>query len=264
MAANTLAIATGLSLATAALYLYIGFVLRQRQVSPEASLARDLFAAWWFILGVSGLLGVLQLILYSAGLLPIWLYTTFSQLVLLLIFVALWALQCYLVYLYRGSRRAFVPLAWFYLALYIFVIGLLQWTLVERPYESLTDNGWSIEPEPQLELGRVVGVIASLILIGPQMVAAIAYARLYAKTNDRTQRYRIALLTGSILGWFGTSLVASAADATSGQTWQVVSRLIGLTAGIIILAAYRPPGWIRRRYGIRSLEDEAARPALAA
>ena len=37
-----------------------------------------------------------------------------------------------------------------------------------------------------------------------------AYARLYRKTRDRTQRYRIALLTGSILIWFGTSAIVGA------------------------------------------------------
>lgn len=258
--ANTLALSTVLAIATATLYLYIGFVLRHRQVSDEARLARDLFGAWWILLGVAGLLGVLQIVLYTAGLLPIWLYMTFSQLALFLIFVALWALQCYLVYLYRGSRRAFVPLAWFYVALYVFVIGLLNWAQATHPYDTITDNGWALQVEPELELGRAVGIIAILILVGPQLVAAIAYARLYSRAQDRTQRYRIALLTGAIIGWFGTSVVATAANASQSVAWQFVSRLIGLMAGAIILAAYKPPPFVKRRYDIRGLEDEA-RPA---
>jgi hypothetical protein len=257
MTTDTLAVSTGLALGTAALYLYIGFVLRQRQVSADAAMARDLFGAWWILLGVTGLLGVVQLILYTAGMLPIWLYMTFTQLALLLVFVALWALQCYLVYLYRGTRRAFVPLAWFYLAFYVFVLGLVQWVALEHPYTTLTDNGWTIRPEPRYEIGRGAGLVAALVLIGPQMVAAVAYARLFRKTRDRTQRYRIALLTGAILGWFGTSLLATAADASEGQAWQVISRLIGLAAGGIILAAYRPPAFVRRGFGIRSLDEES-------
>ena len=256
MTPNTLAISAVFSIATAALYLYIGAVLRQRQVSPGARLAKDLFAAWWIILGLSTLLGVLQLGLYATGNLPIWLYMTNSQLSLFLIFAALWALQCYLVYLYRGTTRAFVPLAAFYLAFYVFVVGVLMWVMVEHPYDRIADNGWTLAAEPEFEVGRGVGLIAILVLVGPQMAAAVAYARLYRKTTDRTQRYRIALLTGAILGWFGTSLLAAAANANEGAGWQLVSRLIGLTAGGIILAAYKPPGWIRRRFDIRGLDDE--------
>lgn len=262
MTSATLAVSTSLSLATSGLYLYIGYVLRQRQVSPEAALARDLFAAWWLILGVSGLLGAVQMVLYVAGLLPIWLYLTFAQLSILCIFAALWALQCYLVYLYRGSKRAFVPLGVFYAALYLFVVGFLMWVVQVHPYESLGDNGWTLAPEPTFELGEGVGLVAILILVGPQMVAAVAYARLFRKTSDRTQRYRIAMLTGAILGWFGTSLLATAADANEGAAWQLFSRLLGMAAGLVILAAYKPPGWIRQRFDIRGLDDEV-RPSAA-
>lgn len=254
--ADTLALSTVFAVGTAVLYLYIGFVLRHRQVSQEARMARDLFGAWWVLLGVTGLLGVVQIVLYTADMLPVWLYMTFSQLALFLVFVALWALQCYLVYLYRGSRRAFVPLAWFYLALYVLVIGLLHWQQATHPYQFITDNGWTLRPEPRLDLGRGVGIVAILVLVGPQLVAAIAYARLYSRARDRTQRYRIALLTGAIIGWFGTSVVATAADASEGVAWQFTSRLIGLLAGLIILAAYKPPAFLKRRLGVRSLDDE--------
>lgn len=254
---ETLAIAAVLSVATACLYLYVGSVVRQRAVSREARLARDLFAAWWFILGLSGLLGVLPIVLYLGDRLPVWLYLTFSQLSLLAIFTALWALQCYLVYLYRGSHRALIPLGVFYLALYVFIAGLLMWVVVEHPYERIVDNGFTLVAEPRFEIGRGVGLVAVLILLGPQMVAAAGYFRLYFKAKDRTQKYRIALLSGAILGWFGTSLAATAADANEGQAWQLASRLIGLAAGAVILAAYKPPRWIRQRYGIRSLADPA-------
>jgi hypothetical protein len=253
---NTLAISTALAFLSSVLYLYIGAVLRQRQVSSEARLARDLFAAWWIILGISGLVGATQLVLYMGGRLTVWMFLTVTQLSLLLIFVALWCLQCYLVYLYRGSRGAFLPLAGFYLALLVFCIGLIQWLATTHPYTGITDNGWSLVAEPRFELSRGVGLVAILLLVGPQMVAAASYALLYRKTSDRTQRYRIALLTGAILGWFGSSLVAGAADASEGQTWQLVSRLISLAAGAVILAAYKPPEFIRNRYGIRGLNDE--------
>ena len=51
-----------------------------------------------------------------------------------------------------------------------------------------------------MDLGPAVGLVFSLLIIGPQLVAAIAYARLFSKTDDRTQRYRIALITGANKG----------------------------------------------------------------
>lgn len=256
MSTTTLGISLALAVTTASLYLYIGYVLRQRKVSTEARLARDLFAGWWLVIGTSSLLGAAQIVLYLLGWLPVWVFVTMSQLSLLAIFGGLWALQSYLVYLYRGSRRALVPLAVFYALLYIMTVGLLHWIGERHPYTTITDNGWALVALPKFELSQGIGLIAILVLLGPQVAAAVAYGRLFFKTRDRTQRYRIALLSGAIVGWFGTSLAAAAADASEGQTWQFLSRLIGLAAGAVILMAYRPPAWIRSRYGIQALGSE--------
>ena len=260
---ETLPIGALLGLATSALYVYVGVVLGRRPVSPDSRLPNQLFAAWWLILGASGVLGAIQMALYLSGRLEVWVLLTISQVSLALIFAALWALQCYLVYLYRGSKSAFVPLGVFYLVLYTFVLGLLQWLAQHHPYTSISDNGWTVIPEPRFELGRGVGLIAVLILLGPQLAGAFAYFMLFFKTKDRTQRYRIAVLSGAILGWFGSSLLVAAADASQGQTWQWLSRVIGLAAGAVILAAYKPPRMVRKR-GIRSIDDEAPADAAVA
>jgi MFS family permease len=163
------------------------------------------------------------------------------------------------VYLYTGSKRSFAPLGVFYAILFMATIALIE--KVGSP-ERIVDNGWSIRTEPQVEFGLAFNLGFTLLIIGPQMLAAIAYARLYRKTDDRTQKYRIAMVTGSILLWFGSSVVAAALELSQDVAWQLASRLIGIVGALGILVAYKPPRWLRDKYGIRSIKDEA--PATVA
>jgi len=256
---DTLAITAGVGVVSAALYLYIGRVVGRRAVSADARLARNAFAAWWMLLGGLGLLGALETALYRSGHLPIWLYQTFTQVALIVLCAALCALQMYLVYLYTGSRRSFYALGAFYALLYLGFIALIAW--VGSP-QRITDNGWMLRTEPELQLSggaaRWFGVAFIAILLGPQIVAAIAYARLYRKTQDRTQRFRIALLTGAILVWFGTSAIVGAASNPHAVNvpWQIVQRILSVAAPLAILLAYKPPRWVRERYGVRSVDQE--------
>lgn len=254
---NTLALTAVVSVVVAALYLYVGRVVHSRAVSAEARLARDAFATWWALLGGMSLLGALQTALYLSDRLPIWLYLTFTQIALWALFAALCSLQLYLVYLYTGSKRSFVPIGAFYLVAYFAIIALLHWA--GRP-ESIYDDGWRLRTLPQVELGRAVGIAFILLLLGPQLFAAVSYARLYRKTQDRTQRYRIAMLTGSILVWFGTSAVVGAASSPDAVNvpWQIAQRLLSIAAALAILMAYKPPRWVRDRWGLRALDEPEA------
>ncbi|HJQ93177.1 MAG TPA: hypothetical protein VJ874_02705 [Candidatus Thermoplasmatota archaeon] len=261
MSGSTLALSAAGSLLTSALYLYIGHVLRRRSVSQEARLANRMFVLWWQALGSLGLAGVGILLLHMAGGLEVWIYQTFLTIGLLGLFLALWGLQFYLVYLYTGSKRSFLPLGVFYGLLFVATMALMEFI---GPPERLVDNGWSLQREPDVDLGPAFGLAFSLLIIGPQLVAAIAYARLFAKTRDRTQRYRIALVTGSIIVWFGSGLVATGAQVSDDLAYQLFSRLIGVAGALVILMAYKPPHWIRAKWGIHSItEDDQARSVLA-
>lgn len=261
MSTTTLALSGAGSLLTALLYLYIGRVLRRRIVSEDGQLANRMFVLWWQVLGVIGLAGVAMLGVYMAGLLEVWMYRTYILVVLLGIFAALWGLQFYLVFLYTGSRRSFLPLGVFYAIMAVATLALIEYM---GPPEQLVDNGWAIEtrPEPP-ELGLAFSLAFTLLLVGPPLVAAVAYARLYFKTKDRTARWRIALVTGSILVWFGSSVVATGAQVSDDLTYQLASRLIGIAGALVILMAYKPPQWVRLKYGIRSIDDDGPRAAVA-
>lgn len=261
MTNTTLTLAALGSLLTSVLYLYVGHVLQRRKVSPDARLANNMFVLWWQSLGGLGLLGVGFQLMYMAGRLEIWMYQAYVTFVLLVLFLALWGLQFYLVFLYTGTKRSFVPLGVFYAVLFILTVALIEYV---GPPDRIVDNGWQLKTEyldeETGEYGSVDFPLAfnlgfGLLIVGPAILAAIAYARLYRKTDDRTQKYRIAMVTGAIIVWFGSSLVGTAAQVTTTLEWQLFSRIIGVAGALVILMAYKPPRRLRERLGLRSVDD---------
>ncbi len=249
---NTFVLSTIGSAVSSLLYLYVGQVLRRRKVSAEGQLANTMFVVWWQSLGGLGLSGVVLNVAYLLDVLPIWLYQAYVSFVLLVLFVALWGLQFYLVFLYTGSRRSFLPLGAFYAVLFFATAALIAYV---GPPDRITDNGWTLKTEPETDFGMAFNLGFLLLIVGPQMFAAVAYARLYRKSADRTQRYRIAMVTSAILVWFGSSVLATAFGASDNVAWQVLSRLIGVAGALAILMAYKPPAWIQQKYGIEPVES---------
>jgi uncharacterized membrane protein HdeD (DUF308 family) len=95
-----------------------------------------------------------------------------------------------------------------------------------------------------------------ILLFVPQILGGLAYFTLYFRVPEVTQKYRILLVSWSIIIWFLSPFVAFAGGLAQQDWWQVVSRLIGLAAALTILMAYLPPRWLKQRYGIISLLDE--------
>lgn len=256
MSQTTLLISAAGSLVTALLYLYVGLVLRRRKVSEAAKLAQGMFILWWEAVGWLGVFGVAVMLVYIVeGGMQVWLYQTYVLFVLLVLFVALWGLQFYLVYLYTGSRKSFLPLGIFYTLLFVGTAGLIEWSGTP---DYIGDDGWQLKAFPESHLGLGAGLAFVLLIVGPQVFAAAAYARLYRKTSDPTQRYRIALIASAIIVWFGSSILGTAAGVSTSLAWQLFSRLIGVLGALVILVAYLPPAWVRQKYHIRSIHEEAA------
>jgi hypothetical protein len=84
----------------------------------------------------------------------------------------------------------------------------------------------------------------------------LAYFTLYFHVSEVTQKYRVLLVSWSIIIWFLSPLFAIVAGLAEQDWWQLASRLIGLAAALTILMAYQPPRWLQQRYGIVSLQDE--------
>lgn len=251
---NTLVLGAALAVLAAILYAYVAVRVGRRRVSEDARLASKLFALWWNALAGITALGALSTILGLAGVRSLPVYVAISNVALLCLVLGLWALLYYLVFLYTGSRRALVPLSVCYALLYAATVGVQVW----RHPLSVTEGTWSTTIAYERPLPRAGTIVFTVLILVPQLLAALAYLSLYFRLEDRTKKYRVLLVSGSILFVFAAPLVG---PALAGEGWPLVSRIIGLAAATATLAAFVPPTWIRARWGVRSIDDEQATPA---
>lgn len=248
-----LAFTTGAALVAAVLFAYVGFRLGRRVVTtPEAKAAFTCFRVWWYGVALTTAVAALRAGLYMAGWLEPWMYVAASQFTVVVICISLWALLCNLLYLYTGSLRSWPYLAGFYLLVLAVVIALVSW--MGRPL-SIGDDGWSLEPVTQRVLPAWGAVLTIVLLVGPQLVAALAYLRLLGHAPDRTTRYRIVMVAGSLVLWFGSAILASVLQL-EGAAGALVTRLAGILAAVLVLLAYDPPAPIRRRLGVKRAGEE--------
>ncbi len=243
------------SLVSGGIYYYVGRSLTQRRVAaPDARLAWTLFVVWWYgLAGATLASGVLSL-LGAFGVTHLQLFVTITQVNLLAICVALFGLMYYLLYLFTGSRRLLAPLTVFYIAYYILLVYYIQQSI---PI-GVTLGRWSATLKYQQPNTGPLFVIVLLLLVFPQIIGSLAYFTLYFRVQAATQKYRTLLVSWSIIIWFLSAFLASISGLSQQDWWQIVSRLIGLSAALAILMAYQPLPWIKRRFGVISIAEEAA------
>jgi hypothetical protein len=239
-------------------FVYVAWRLRQRVVaSAEARLAWQLFIVWWVGLAVTTLVAGFLNILGAFDLISLPLHITMTHINLLFICVALWGLLYYLIYLFTGNSRPLFPLAAFYVAYYAL---LIYYITVSAPID-VTINRWNTSITYRDQVTGPFFLLVLLLLVVPQIGAGLAYFTLFFRVKEPTQRYRILLVSWSIVIWFGSSLAASITGLSQFDLWQFISRMISLAATLTILLAYLPPAWVKQRYGITSIGEEAhARP----
>lgn len=252
MVMATLAVSAAFGIAEGLVFLYVGRELRKREVHGEAATAWRLFVLWWFALGALVLVGGLQALAGAAGYASLAWQLAFTYVAVAGIAVGLWGLVYYLLYLFTGSRKVLAPLTVFYAAV---LVGLLWFIRVQDPYD-VAVNAWSV----QLKYRSTVGGAGNLLVVAgvllPELLAGVAYGTLFFKVRDPSQRYRIALVSVSIILWFGSSLASNLLRVNTTDAWQVANKLIGLSAALVILAAYKPPTFVRRR-GITGVAEAA-------
>jgi hypothetical protein len=250
----TLLLGTLFGATAAGIYAYVGWRLSKRVIySSEASLAWGAFTVWWYGLAVTTLIGGAQNLLGAVGLTSLPLFVTATYINLLAICLALWGLLYYLIYLFTGNRGLLVPLAVSYL---IYFVLLAYYVTASMP-ESVNVGRWSARLVYQAPLtGPFFGLLLGFLLL-PQIIGGFAYFTLYFRVSDVTQKYRVLLVSWSIIVWFLSPLIALAGGLAGKDWWQFASRLIGLAAALTILMAYLPPRWLKRRYDILSISDES-------
>ena len=251
---STLVFSALLALLAASIYAYVGWRLSKRVISSsESRLAWRSFTMWWYGLAATTLIGGFLNLFGALGLTILPLFVTATYINILVICVALWGLFYYLTYLFTGNSRWLVPLAISYGVYYV----LLVYYITASIPESIKLEPWRTALAYRAPLTGPFFVIVIALLLLPQIIGGLAYFTLYFRVTEVTQKYRILLVSWSIIVWFLSPLAALAGGLAQQDWWQLASRLIGLAAALTILMAYLPPRWLKQRYGILSLTDES-------
>jgi hypothetical protein len=250
---STLLFSAFFALAAAGIYSYVGWRLSKRVIaSADARLAWWSLTIWWYGLAVTTLIGGFQNLLGVVGLTNLPLFVSATYINILPACIALWGLLYYLVYLFTGNRRLLPPLAAFYTLYYILLVYYTTASIPER----VEVGRWNTTLIYHAPLTGPFFVILVVLLFFPQIIGSIAYLTLYFRVTDVTQKYRILLVSISIIVWFLSPYAAFAGGLSQHDWWQFTSRFLGLAAALTILMAYQPPRWLKQRYGIISLGDE--------
>lgn len=254
MTQTTLLVASLIAVASAVLYAYLGYRLGRRDVDPEAKVASSAFAFWWLAIAVSTVLTAVLTILAAFGALDLDLYLAATNVQLAVVTFGLASLLYYLIYLFAGRVR----FTWLLVLSYLVYFGVLAYWIQWSEPIGVKVQPWQVGLDTRRPQEGPFFLAVVILLIGPQVVAALAYFSLLFRVKGRTQRFRVALVSGSIIVWFGSALVASAAGLGQSDLWQLISRLLGLLAPLVILFAFLPPAWVQRWLRIESIGGKKA------
>jgi hypothetical protein len=244
-----------LSILSAVIYYYVGTVLRRRHSSSaDTRLAWRLFVVWWYALAASTFSGAALSLLGAFGIVGVPLFITITLMNLLATCVALYGLMFYLLYLFTGNRKLIGPLSLFYIAYYAFLVYFVE---ASSPI-GVNVGRWSATLAYQNQIRGPLFLIALSLLVFPQIIGSLAYFTLYFRLKTATQKYRIVLVSWSIIIWFLSAFLASISGLAQYDWWQILSRLIGLSASLTIMFAYQPPVWIKRYFSVTSIAEESS------
>ena len=248
----TLLFGAVLALLSAGIYFYIGRVLSHRQqTSSGAGMAWLMFITWWYALALATLAGGTLSLLAAFGIIGLPLFITVTILNLLMTCTALFGLMFYLLYLYTGKISLIWPVGIFY----FFYYGFLVYFVEASDPIGVTVNRWNASLQYQNVFRGPLVLLLLVLLLFPQIFGSMAYFMLFFQVKAKTQKYRILLVSWSIIIWFLTSFLAGISGFSQQDWWQVTSRLIGLAAALTILFAYQPPSWIKRRFGVAAIAE---------
>lgn len=256
----TLLAAGAVAAVVSVVYAYVARLVAQRRgASAGAERAMRLFALWWACLAANIGMGAMMYLAAGLGYTDFHVQLTYALLQRLLLAVAMLGLMSYLLFLLTG-RGFLAPLAAIYLGYYVFQV----YTVFAGEPSGVLVAHWRTDLAYAATLPPVFGLVNLVWVVAPPVVGALLYFRLFFRLRNPTQRYRVALISWSIVVWWVVAVVAGQREAIGQDAFQVVNRLVGLGAALAIALAFQPPGWVTRRWSVRPFpETGEAAPAPA-
>lgn len=253
MVAVGLLVSASLSLISGVAFFAVGRAVSRRNLAGEEARANQAFVMWWYTLGGLSLVTAAFSLAAAAGYTDLALHVTLLHVALLVLFVGLWGVAYYLAYLFTGDKRWRWVLGVFYSVYYVWIVFLVVRAVPNRV--EVGTYGAQLGYEHELtDFAPFVNLLL-LLLILPQVVGAFAYFSLIFRVKAPMQRYRIGMVAGTFIVWFGSSIVASVLNlAETTLWWRPVSQAFGVVAALVVFLAYKPP-----RRVVRALEAREPR-----
>lgn len=258
MALGTLLLSGAMHYLMAAVFLYVGLQLRRRETGVDARGPMLALAAWWLALGLSTTLTATSDVLGALGFTPMAVFATISDLNALVVVAGLAGLIYYLSYLFTGRHVQVVVALFFAL-----VLALVLYNNNARVPIGVDIQAWDTDIAWAQPDAGVPRALLFLVLLLPPMVGAGGLLALYPRMPGPTQRFRVALVAGSILIWFGGVLLLGVfANLDAHPAFGLIARLLGVGAAAAAYLAYFPPAWARHRFGVEAVPRLVALPRL--
>ena len=246
-------------LVSAPVFGFVAWRMFRRPVPERARLPASQFSLWWaavgagaLVTGVEGVAGAVGALSFAAA------YSAYLV-TLLVDAVALWGLVSYLVYIYFGKYHL-VELSGFYA---LFYVAALYYTIARHPYAVYLPAGVPTLEYSYPNAGVVFGFVVLALLI-PEILGVVLYVSLLRRTTERTPRYRIVVVSASLVLYFGLAFFAPPASLVPANVWTLGKAMLDVFAAGLAFAAYFPPVWVQRRLGVEPVPGPGrAVPALS-
>jgi hypothetical protein len=229
-----------LSIIIGILYGAVAMTVGARKVSKESRIANGSFSVWWWGLAALTLFGELWTIVqwFVPTTLPLWI--AYISFVLLIIMIAFTGLLYYFLYLWSGREWIGVPIALFYLGMFVF---LIYYVMLQEP-TGIDAEGTVIFANDlsASSMGTAIGVLWLL----PTIIGASLYLSLLSKVKSREARFRVIMVASSILFWFLILLSSDISGLNEASWWTIGSQIISMIVAVVVLLAFKPPAAIRR------------------
>lgn len=246
------------SLVAAACFLSVGVALRRRRYSEELRHAGQAYVVWWFAFAFVALDDAARILLGLATPPPTDAYLFLAELKIAANGVAIWALGRYVLYLRNGRGWYSLPIAAFATLHSLFFIWGVE---AGRPAEIAVDT-WS----PRLVLHGPgtglpgAGPLTLILYFLPTIVLCLAYLTLARRMETRTQRARVVAIALGIVVFQVVQTIQFNPQTPADSPLFAVLPLVSAAMALVVLATYRPPAWVTRRFGIEPLAFDPGAP----
>jgi hypothetical protein len=255
----TLLVAAGISLVVAGVYLFIGYRFLHRPGWEEHSRkAMRHFALWWAATGANILMAAAIYAVAAFGPTSFAAQLSYTVVQRLLLAASLYGLLYYLSFLLVGRvwpRTLAVAYGLYFLlsAYSVFAsnpqgVHVGQWR---------TDLAYASSVPLWTSAANLVFILVPIL---GGTLAGLAVA-IFNRAIEPARRRRLGFVCGALTIWWTVAVLAGQREALGYESFQLINRIVGLVAAIVVLVTYEPRavlGWMRARF-----HHETAAPAGA-